>query len=316
MDSKIAEITSFYNEKLHEIDPQKLKLYMAYMNYLITLNALKKNGSDRIDEFKQGCYKKVVRDFPEVQSGAANFDEIERNVIVSLKNVLLLIQGYKNAIKDYYQDNGINVFSVRGHKYDVVRRSRNALNQYENESGNWVFATSTPKELNYYRLRVAEKGMTARDGIGTIYFGTSAHVQNGRMLLINPAYYYTFKSDKFMPVVRIMDSRDNPQNFHFDFSDEWTSDQDITEEDIVSVEEYTDVTDLVDSFNIFSVDEHNKETFETLARERNTDRLKAALKEGIRSGTVVYYNQLLYRNVDRFYIEDKALPDGSTQDSH
>ena len=134
MDSKIAEITSFYNEKLHEIDPQKLKLYMAYMNYLITLNALKKNGSDRIDEFKQGCYKKVVRDFPGVQSGAANFDEIERNVIVSLKDVLLLIQGYKNAIKDYYQDNGINVFSVRGHKYDVVRRSRNALQKEERRS--------------------------------------------------------------------------------------------------------------------------------------------------------------------------------------
>ncbi|MCR5186803.1 MAG: hypothetical protein K6D97_06805 [Clostridia bacterium] len=317
MDKQVTDISNSFNERIRRLDPRKLKLYMDYMGYLIALNHLKKEGSDRIDEFKQGCYQKARRDFPEIINGAANFDEIEQNVILSIKDVLILIQDYKNSIKKYYQDNGLNLYTVRGHKYDVVKRSQNALNQFENESGNWVFATSTPKEHNFYRMRNSSKGMFSRRELGAIYLGNNTHVKSGRLLLNSPQYFYTLKNDKFMPVVRIKNAKDNPSEYYIDFSNEWTSDQDITEEDIVSIEEYIDVTDLVDNNDIFGIDDSHADTFKSLSRGKyDGDFLRKTIKEEVGKGTITYFNYILGRNVDAFYAEGKALHDATTPDSH
>ena len=317
MDNQVEEITNSFNKKLQDVDPRKLKLYTEYMNYLIALNGLRKTGSDRIDEFKQGCYQKAQRDFPEIINGASTIEEVEQNAIISIKEILLLIQDYKNTIKRHFQDNGLNLYTVRGHKHETVKRSKNALNQYKNESGNWVFATSTPKEHNFYRMRNASKGMISRKEIGAVYAGNNVHVQDGKLLLNNPQYYYTLKNDKFMPVVRIDNTKENPLEFHFNFSNEWTSDQDITEDDILSIEEYTDVTDLVDFNHVFGVEDINFDTFRTLLREKSdNDNLRKAIKEGIANRTIIYYNYLLGRNVDPFYIEKMVVPNGTMPDSH
>lgn len=309
MDDKIEKITQKFNNSLGKIDKKEIWFYMSLMQYRMNLYKVEKTADAYyVQKYKTQSFENA-KNRMKIPNEVSNMDELEQFAIMKTKNVISLINDYKRAIKQYYQENGLNLFSVRGHKYDVITRSKNIVNQYEAERGDWVFAASTPKNKNAYRIRSAEHGMFEIGENETILFGDVVHLQDGKILLNSTAYYYTLKCDKFMPVVRINNTREDPNDFRFVFGDEWTSDEDIHQEDMVAVEEYRDVTDLLDNLQLFSTtDEH---TIKALDEARwNSERKRCIVKNGIRVGAVNYWNLALGRNVSEFYGEKENKEKG------
>lgn len=311
MDVGIIEITENFNNRLKGIDKNEIWTYMRLMQYRMGLyRAEKTENSQVVKEYKERAFEMLRQTNISIPSNIKNTDEIEQFAVLASQNVFALIEEYKNAIKQYYQDNGLNLYSVRGHKYDTITKSKNIVNQYEAERGDWVFAASTPKSENAYRIRSAEHGMHGLGNGEYVIFGDVLHLQDGKLMLNTPAYFYTLKTDKFMPVVRINNSRSNPNNFMFVFGNEWTSDQDIQGDDIIDIEEYTDVTDLLNNLQLFSTtDRHTIKSLDEAGWQQ--DMKRHIIRDGIKVGAVSYWNLSLNRNVNEFYkeknVQDKSI---------
>lgn len=311
MDVGIIEITENFNNRLKEFDKNEIWTYMRLMQYRMGLYRAEKIGDSRtVQEYKEKAFEMVKQTNMLIPSNINNIDEIEQIALLMSKSVFSLIKEYQNAIKQYYQDNRLDLYSVRGHKHDTITRSKNIVNQYEAERGDWVFATSTPKSENAYRIRSAGCGMHGLGSGEYIFFSNTLHLQDGKLMLNAPAYFYTLKVDKFMPVVRINNTEENQNNFMFVFGKEWTSDQDIQGDDIIDVEEYTDVTDLLNNLQIFSTtDRHTIRSLDEAGWKQ--DMKRHIIKDGIKAGTVSYWNLALNRNVNEFYkekyVQDKTI---------
>lgn len=303
MSVQIQQITDVFNKKLKTISLEKKQLYIKLMQYRRELFAYERAKENNDDDFERlnpdEKYVKLAERF----LGKPNIT-IEECIQIKesgTEEVRELIESYKNVIKQYYSENKEMLYSVRrGIRTETINRSRNIVNQYEAERGDWVFASSTSKEKNTYRVRGTD-GMYGLGDDVAIYFGDVVEPQNGRLLLKEPSYYYTLKSDKFMPVVCIKNSKNNPDEFHFEFGEEWTSDQDIMQEDIIDIEEFRDVTDILDNVQVITT--ADKETIKSLVNSRNKSvpELKEIAKNAIQAGTCTYWNLVLNRNVDDYF---------------
>lgn len=300
MDKEIERITELFNNKLKKIDHNEIVTYMRLVEYRSALYRIEKSKDEqKVEAFKKQFFDRA-KEKMHLPDKLRNMDEVELFAEAYTTNATRLLQEYKNAIKQYFQENDLNLYTIRGHKHDTILRSKNIVNQYEAEKGDWVFAASTPKNKNAYRIRSAKHGMIGISDNESLILGDVVHLQDGKLLLDAPAYYYTLKCDKFMPVVRINNTREDANDFRFVFGEEWTSDKDIQGEDIISVEEYTNVTDLLDNMQLFSTtDDH---IIQTLSEANgNRERRRNIIREGIRAGAVRHLNMELDRNVSEFY---------------
>lgn len=312
MDKKIEQITESFNDKLKQIDHNEIVTYMRLMEYRSALYRIEKSqDKQKIENFKKQFFEKAKKQM-HLPDKLKDMDEVERFAEAHITNVTNLLQEYKNAIKQYFQENNLSLYTIRGHKHETISRSKNIVNQYEAEKGDWVFAASTPKNKNAYRIRSAKHGMIGISDNESLILGDVVHLQEGKLLLDTPAYYYTLKCDKFMPVVRINNTREDANDFRFVFGEEWTSDEDIQRKDMVSVEEYADVTDLLDNMQLFSTtDEH---TIRTLSDAKgNCEKRRDIIRDGVRAGAVRYWNMELDRNVSEFYEKKEPMREDSTE---
>lgn len=302
MSVQIQQITEKFNEKLKTISIEKIKMYQKLMQYRKELYVYEKAKENDEEDFERLNPNERFLERAQRFFGNSNLTIAQciQNLENATKEVRNLVEEYRKAIKQYYVENKKLLYTVRGTKHETIRRSRNIVNQYEAERGDWVFATSTPKEKNTYRIR-GKGGMYGLGEDVAIYFGDVVEPKSGKLLLIKPLYYYTLKSDKFMPVVCINNTKNNPNDFHFEFGEEWTSDQDITQEDIIDVEEYRDVTDILENVQVIST--KDKDTMQKFFENRNesTDQLKEIAKNAIQSGNCTYWNFVLNRNINTFF---------------
>lgn len=312
MDKKIEQITEIFNDKLKQIDHNEIVTYMRLMEYRSALYRIEKSQEEqKIETFKKQFFERAKKQM-HLPDKLKDMDEVERFAEAHITNVTNLLQEYKNAIKQHFQENNLSLYTIRGHKHETISRSKNIVNQYEAEKGDWVFAASIPKNKNAYRIRSAKHGMIGISDNESLILGDIVHLQEGKLLLDTPAYYYTLKCDKFMPVVRINNTREDANDFRFVFGEEWTSDEDIQREDMVSVEEYADVTDLLDNMQLFSTtDEH---TIRTLSDAKgNCEKRRDIIRDGVRAGAVRYWNMELDRNVSEFYEKKEPMREDSTE---
>lgn len=129
--------------------------------------------------------------------------------------------------------------------------SKGLLSQFEEEQGDWVFASSTPKEENAYLARCQGKGMLGM-GRGMYYYPySSIQLKDGRLMIDPKGYIYYMNPGDFTPVTTVKLGKNGEPCFIFD--DEWTCPHDISlETDVKRVEEYSDVTMLLEHLQLFT----------------------------------------------------------------
>ena len=302
MNIEIQQITEKFNKKLKTISIEKIQMYQKLMQYRRELYAYEKAKENNEDNFEK--LNPNERYLQKAQSFFGNSSMSIEQCIQILERetveVRELVESYRNAIKQYYSENKNHLYTVRGTRHETIRRSKNIVNQYEAERGDWVFATSTPKEKNTYRIR-GKGGMYGLGEDVAIYFGDVVEPKNGRLLLTEPSYYYTLKSNKFIPVVRINNTKENSNDFYFEFGEEWTSDQDIVQEDIIDVEEYRDVTDILDSVQVISTKYRDTMEMFFASRSKSADKIKEMAKNAIQTGSCTYWNLVLNRNINNYF---------------
>lgn len=302
MNGGIPQITEKFNEELKTLSLVKIQMYQKLMQYrreLYAYERAKENNEDNFERLNPNeRYIKMAQSF--WKDSTLTIEECIQILESETREVRDLVESYRRTIKGYYLEENLPVYTVIKNKLDILRRSKNILNQYEAEKGDWVFAASTPKEKNTYRIR-GNGGMYGLGEDVAIYFGDDLEIQSGRLLLTQPSYYYTIKSDKFMPVVCINNTKEDPNDFHFEFGEEWTSNQDIIREDIIDIEEYRDVTDILDNIQVIST--KNEATMQKFFKSRNesTDKIKEMAKNAIQSGGCTYWNLVLNRNINSYF---------------
>ena len=303
-DLNLEKITQKFNQKLLELDKSStaVSAYIGLLqyrkDYLHTIRTFHK-GSIEEKMLQDSYLKRIQNHFPESQFGS--IEEAIKTLEELAKPAIELNEQYQNSIKSYYLDSGLELNAVRvlspKQIGSIIPRSKGLLSQFEEEQGNWVFASSTPKEENAYLARCQGKGMLGMGNNMYYYPNSSLHFEDGRLLIEPKGYIYYMDPDDFTPVTTVKRTRDgSPQ---FIFGDEWTCPRDISiETDVKRVEEYSDVTFLLEHLQLFSGSDEGitRELF-SCGGPRRMD----ALKRAIASGKVQYLNGILNINtIDEF----------------
>ena len=292
-------INSEFNKRLQEIDNSSnaVSAYIGLLDYrrhyLHTIRTFKK-GSIEEEMLQRTFLEKARSNFPE-----AHFSDIEE-VISKLKElakpVIDLNLQYQSAIKTSLINSGQNLTAVRVQSPESldgkISCSRNLLSQFEEEQGNWVFASSTPTEENAYLARCQGNGMLGMGNNMYYYPDSALEIRDGKLLINPKGYIYYIKPTDFTPVTTVRRSKDRKPTFIFD--NEWTCPHDISlEHDITRIEEFTDVSFLLEHLQLFTgTDIDLREELYASGGPRRME----ILKNGIASGKIQYLNGLLNIN--------------------
>ena len=180
-----------------------------------------------------------------------------------------------------------------------IKVSHNRANNYETEFGDWVFASSEPiNGQNAYMAR--QRGMILITDNVYIYGGDIIDVredEEGRKhaILKRPNYSYEISPENFTPVVEIRKKRNGEP--YFEFSKEWTSEEeiDISDQNQVSrVVEITDVTDLLHTYQVLCDVKRYKEDEKLIGNIirgcKTIQEGQELLEEYLRNGDLRYIN--------------------------
>ena len=214
----------------------------------------------------------------------------------------LLMEEYKNAIKAFFKQNNLLLTSVRSSSPEeypsgIIPLSRGLRTQFDEEVGDFFFASSTNIKRNAYPLRLNAKGMfQVADGIYLFPYA-NFKPENGRLILPKTSYVYYMKSDEFNPVVTIRHDKNEEPCFYF--GDEWTIPRDIEiAKDVVDKKEYRDASTLLSNIQVISSSDE-----ETISQIRRIYRERRPIKESfivlanaVINGKAQYWNDILRTN--------------------
>lgn len=214
----------------------------------------------------------------------------------------LLMEEYKNAIKAFFKQNNLLLTSVRSsspeeYPFGIIPLSRGLRTQFDEEVGDFFFASSTNIKRNAYPLRLNARGMfQVADGIYLFPYA-NFNPENGRLILPKPSYIYYMKSDEFTPVVTIRHDKNEEPCFYF--GDEWTIPRDIDiSKDVVDIKEYRDASTLLSNIQVISSSDE-----ETISQLRRIYRERKPIKESfivlanaVINGKAQYWNDILRTN--------------------
>lgn len=264
-------------------------------------------------EEKRKEYEEILRqESPEVISRVLMFFEKAKRDVKAKKRISLteemekldedsrriidLMNRYKSDIKQIFIESGEMITHITGVAPDKliggkIMRSSNRANNYETETGDWVFASSEPVDAtNAYIARKAETGMICITPELYIFGGNNIEVENGRAILKEPNYIYTINPQNFTPVVALI--RDINGVPSFEFSEEWVSDNDVDIKDksqVTKVTEVSDVTELVRNIHVLC-DVHMAGIGIKMLRSGDKNTAIGLLLESVRNGLVRYIN--------------------------
>ena len=209
---------------------------------------------------------------------------------------MTLMDRYKSDIKQIFIDSGecishITTVSPDNLKGGKIICSKNRANNYETETGDWVFASSEPVDsTNAYLARKPGYGMICITPKLYIYGGDNIDVANGRAFLKEPNYIYTINPEDFMPVVTLY--RDNDGTPGFEFSEEWVSEHDVDINDknqVTQIIEVRDITSLVENITVLC-DIHRAGIALKMFRAGEKNLAIQVLLESVKRGFLRYIN--------------------------
>ena len=296
----IENITLEFNRELQRIDNNSnaVSAYIGLLDYrrhyLQTIRTYKK-GSIEEEMFLTSFLEKANKHFPDahfstIQDVISKLEELARPVID-------LNMQYQNSLKEYLIASGQELTAVRVQSPESLNGriscSKNLLSQFEEEQGNWVFASSIPLEENAYLARCQGHGMLGMGKKMYYYSNSALEIKDGRLLINPKGYIYYVKPSDFTPVTTVRRSKTG--NPFFIFDDEWTCPHDISlEHDITRIEEFSDVTFLLEHLQLFIGE--NEEVKKALYTSGGPKRMEI-LKNAIATGKIQYLNGILNINV-------------------
>ena len=213
-----------------------------------------------------------------------------------------LMEEYRQAIKTFFAQNGLLLTSVRDrppekYPWGIIPLSRGLLTQYEEEVGDFFFASSTDLKRNAYTIRLNAEGMLELNPITYFFPHANLYAKNGRLILPKPVYIYYLKSDEFTPVVTIRRGRNEKP--YFKFGDEWIIPRDIDiTKDVVDIKEYRDATPLLSNAQVISSSDEEIITriYENFREKVPSRENYILLADSILNGKVQYWNDILKTN--------------------
>lgn len=234
-----------------------------------------------------------------VHRGEKNVSLNEQSTDDKVKEILNLMSKFKEDIKQIFVDNGeylthISSVSPEKMRQGKIQRSKNAPNNYETESGDWTFASSSPIDgKNPYIARTRD-GMIKIEKNAYVYGGNNINVENTeegrkRVVLKQPNYIYTINPNKFKPVAMLM--LDNNNRPYFEFSEEWISNEDVdigNKEEVSKIEKITDITEFIKNYQVFC-DVHHQGIAMQIRRTRREEAVHIILDK-IKRGDLRYIN--------------------------
>lgn len=262
-------------------------------------------------EKKQIEYQNLLlKENPRAIEKTLRFLDIKRNEVKHKKNVrfnngirpdddvkriLDLLERYAQDIKMIFISNNetithVTIVSPNAMRGGKIVRSLSRANNYETESGDWVFASSEPMDNNPYLARNPDLGMIMITPDVYIFGGNNIDVENNRAVLKRPNYIYRLNPEKFTPVVTLrLDRNGKP---YFEFSEEWVSDFDVDISDksqVLSCTEVLDVTDIVKNYQVLC-DIHLERIAMEVRKCKSKEEAINLLIQYIKNGKLRYIN--------------------------
>ncbi len=246
-----------------------------------------------LSEAKKYLPNEVTSDFP----------TLKKHMYEVAEPAFELMEEYRASIKEFFVTNNLNLNAVRVNAPDeyrdgIIPVSKGLLTQYEEQKGDFVFASSTASERNAYLARTFGKGMYSMSDDTYFYPGDSLSIKNGRLQIPKTGYIYYMKCDDFMPVVTMRRDREGVPSFLF--GEEWIIPRGVDlEKDVTGVEEFSDVTRILE--NIQAISSSDKEIISLIySREVPRDRKLSILLQAVKDGRATYWNDKLKINPKYF----------------
>ena len=265
------------------------KIRLIGEDYSKKLQEFDKKDIDNAINFLKRRYEKHGRDNEDIELS----DEAKK--IFDLKTE------YGEEIKKIFVDNNIDLthitsISPKELEGGVLRKSIGALNMYETERVDAVFASSTPIDGKNPYIAWKEGELVKLGDSEYIYGNDNIEITkdsegNNHAMLKEPNYIYHISPEKFEPVCNFtIDKKTNESVF--EFSDEWISDTEVDISDnkqVKKIEEVRDVTNLLES-NTILCDKYSQRIGMKAIKFGNKKEGMQFIAEKIKEGSVRYIN--------------------------
>ena len=217
------------------------------------------------------------------------------------KKIFELKTEYGKDIKEIFVDNNIDlthITSISPEKLEggVIRKSFGALNNYETERVDAVFASSTPVDGNNPYIAWKDGELVKLGDSEYIYGNDNIEITKdsegkNHAMLKEPNYIYHISPEKFEPVCNFTIDKTTNEPI-FEFSDEWTSDTEVDISDnnqVKKIEEVRDVTSLLENHTILC-DKYSQRIGMKAIKFGNEKEGMQFIIEKIKEGSVRYIN--------------------------
>ena len=265
------------------------KIRIIGEDYSKKLQEFDKKDIDNAINFLKRRYEKHGRDNEDIELS----DEAKK--IFDLKTE------YGEEIKKIFVDNNIDLthitsISPKELEGGVLRKSIGALNMYETERVDAVFASSTPIDGKNPYIAWKEGELVKLGDSEYIYGNDNIEITKdsegkNHAMLKEPNYIYHISPEKFEPVCNFtIDKKTNESVF--EFSDEWISDTEVDISDnkqVKKIEEVRDVTNLLES-NTILCDKYSQRIGMKAIKFGNKKEGMQFIAEKIKEGSVRYIN--------------------------
>ena len=226
------------------------KIRLIGEDYSKKLQEFDKKDIDNTINFLKRRYEKHGRDNEDIELS----DEVKKIFDLKIE--------YGNDIKKIFVDNNIDlthITSISPEKLEggVIRKSFGALNNYETERVDAVFASSTPVDGNNPYIAWKDGELVKLGDSEYIYGNDNIEIikdseGKNHAMLKEPNYIYHINPEKFEPVCNFTIDKTTNEPV-FEFSDEWISDTEVDISDnnqVRKVEEVRDVTNILENHTI------------------------------------------------------------------
>lgn len=217
------------------------------------------------------------------------------------KEIFELKTEYGKEIKRIFVDNNIDLTHItsippKELEGGVLRKSIDALNMYETERVDAVFASSTPIDGKNPYIAWKDGELVKLGDSEYIYGNNNIEIikdseGKNHAMLKEPNYIYHINPEKFEPVCNFTIDKITNEPV-FEFSDEWISDTEVDISDnkqVKKIEEVKDVTNILES-NTILCDKYNKRIGIQAKDCKSRGKRMQFIAEKIQEGSVRYIN--------------------------
>lgn len=233
-----------------------------------------------------------------------------------IRRIFELMKRYQEDIKQIFLENGVALKHITNISPENVvgghiRKSKNRLNNYETEVGDWVFASSSPiGDNNPYIARKPKDGMINIGHYAYIMGGDNIDIQldehgDKHAVLKEPNYVYKINPQNFLPVVTLKTDKNGEP--YFEFSEEWISQEDVDINDprqVIGVEKIVDITNLLNQYQILC-DINHQGIGRQIHSIGNVEQIIQTILSKIQDGSLRYINDEAGININPIFIRKK-----------